>query len=177
MLLNSELQCPQCSKNYFSAALLLKHFSKHVNENSTNFLKASKKNIPDLYPIKIDPIKYCEATLNEDTRTNLNNARKYQCSYCKKQFGWSTDLKRHILTHTGEKPFQCIACLQSFTRKFLLKNHEIKCKKYKSKTKIPDLKPIVLFKNKVPAKSKFLSNKKSKINQSFEFKGVSICST
>ncbi|KAK7790715.1 hypothetical protein R5R35_007954 [Gryllus longicercus] len=50
--------------------------------------------------------------------------RKYLCHVCSKSFGWSTDLKRHILTHTGERPFKCQMCDATFTRNFLLQKHE-----------------------------------------------------
>jgi DNA-directed RNA polymerase subunit RPC12/RpoP len=52
--------------------------------------------------------------------------KKYVCTYCNKRFGWSTDLKRHILTHTGERPFQCQLCGATFTRNFLLQKHVLK---------------------------------------------------
>lgn len=49
--------------------------------------------------------------------------RKYVCPFCEKRFGWSTDLKRHVILHTGERPFKCKWCPITFTRKFLLQNH------------------------------------------------------
>ncbi|KAL7639984.1 UNVERIFIED_CONTAM: hypothetical protein RMT77_009398 [Armadillidium vulgare] len=49
--------------------------------------------------------------------------RKYVCEFCNKRFGWSTDLKRHVILHTGERPFKCKWCPITFTRKFLLQNH------------------------------------------------------
>lgn len=67
-----------------------------------------------------------------DNLTNINNCsktsnkKKYPCHLCTKVFGWSTDLKRHILVHTGERPFKCKTCFASFTRNFLLQKHQSK---------------------------------------------------
>lgn len=52
--------------------------------------------------------------------------KKYACHLCTKVFGWSTDLKRHILVHTGERPFKCKTCQATFTRNFLLQKHQSK---------------------------------------------------
>ncbi|XP_053643606.2 uncharacterized protein [Cherax quadricarinatus] len=66
-------------------------------------------------------------------------ARKYVCCYCNRRFGWSTDLKRHVILHTGEKPFQCKVCPTAFTRKFLLQNHMKRM--HPDKCKMSDLWP------------------------------------
>ncbi|XP_045591980.1 uncharacterized protein [Procambarus clarkii] len=66
-------------------------------------------------------------------------ARRYVCCYCNRRFGWSTDLKRHVILHTGEKPFQCKICPTAFTRKFLLQNHMKRM--HPDKCKMSDLWP------------------------------------
>lgn len=66
-------------------------------------------------------------------------ARKYVCCYCNRRFGWSTDLKRHVILHTGEKPFECKVCPVAFTRKFLLQNHMKRM--HPDKCKMSDLWP------------------------------------
>ncbi|XP_066970736.1 zinc finger and BTB domain-containing protein 7A-like isoform X21 [Macrobrachium rosenbergii] len=49
--------------------------------------------------------------------------RPYQCSYCPMNFSHNTTLKNHMMTHTGEKPFKCSHCTYCTSRKNSLKAH------------------------------------------------------
>ncbi|XP_015126297.1 ras-responsive element-binding protein 1 [Diachasma alloeum] len=51
------------------------------------------------------------------------------CPYCERPFPWTSSLRRHILTHTGQKPYQCVHCSLLFTTKsncdrHLLRKHK-----------------------------------------------------
>ncbi|XP_045128113.1 zinc finger protein 341-like [Portunus trituberculatus] len=48
---------------------------------------------------------------------------KHKCNYCNKEFSKNFDLRQHIRSHTGEKPFQCIVCGRAFTQKSNVKKH------------------------------------------------------
>lgn len=36
--------------------------------------------------------------------------KPYECTICGKTFCWAGDVKRHLRTHTGVKPYQCPHC-------------------------------------------------------------------
>lgn len=65
--------------------------------------------------------------------------KRYACHLCPKTFGWTTDLKRHLLIHTGERPFMCTMCNATFTRNFLLQKHKTKIHQCRSPSEVSQL--------------------------------------
>lgn len=53
----------------------------------------------------------------------VKQKKTYPCEECGKVFGWPTDLKRHVLIHSGLRPFSCKHCDSSFNRSWLLRKH------------------------------------------------------
>lgn len=47
-----------------------------------------------------------------------------QCSLCSKRFTRPYNLRSHVKTHTGERPFVCTICSKSFARRHDCKRHE-----------------------------------------------------
>lgn len=49
--------------------------------------------------------------------------RPFPCEYCEKRFVDRERLKVHIRIHTGEKPFSCSLCNRAFSQKSTVKRH------------------------------------------------------
>ncbi|GFU33585.1 hypothetical protein NPIL_226091 [Nephila pilipes] len=50
---------------------------------------------------------------------------RFQCIYCSYGTASNADLKKHHLTHTGERPHACHICGRRFSLKENLKRHSI----------------------------------------------------
>lgn len=58
---------------------------------------------------------------------NKNAEGKFECPHCNKTYLHLKHLKRHLLRHTGERPYQCHLCKDTFSRSDILKRHFQKC--------------------------------------------------
>ncbi|XP_038634352.1 zinc finger protein 281b isoform X1 [Scyliorhinus canicula] len=54
----------------------------------------------------------------------LHGPKVHICEHCCASFRSSYHLRRHVLIHTGERPFQCSQCNMCFIQKYLLQRHE-----------------------------------------------------
>ena len=48
--------------------------------------------------------------------SSSSSANSFICNFCFRSFGFKSQLDRHIVTHTGEKPFKCPICFAKFSR-------------------------------------------------------------
>lgn len=60
---------------------------------------------------------------DDDEEMTSGNKNTFTCKHCKKEFTLKGNLKRHILTHAGVKPYICGICNKGFSRKADLEIH------------------------------------------------------
>ena len=52
---------------------------------------------------------------------------RFPCPRCLQTFTQRVNRDRHLYNHTGERPFGCAACGDGFTRRDILRKHQLKC--------------------------------------------------
>ncbi|XP_035208138.1 transcriptional repressor CTCF-like [Stegodyphus dumicola] len=57
------------------------------------------------------------------TRIYKSTNLLYQCSLCSYSSNYKANLRKHLLCHTGQKPYKCLMCGRTFTRRTNLKRH------------------------------------------------------
>ncbi|XP_034245555.1 myoneurin-like [Thrips palmi] len=118
-----------CENGTDSDEIRFDHSKKNSNRKQLAPKKISRPDNDMLHELSSKLPEHTTLTTVEcpsPEREKHGSKKKYPCHICSKVFGWSTDLKRHILIHTGERPFKCKLCPSSFTRNFLLQKHESK---------------------------------------------------
>ncbi|KAF2806453.1 uncharacterized protein BDZ99DRAFT_95248 [Mytilinidion resinicola] len=68
------------------------------------------------------------STRSEGLIDPIRNAEnKLECPHCNKTYLLLRHLKRHLLRHMGERPYQCHLCKDTFPRSDVLRRHFQKC--------------------------------------------------
>ena len=141
--------CSLCGKSFMYAYQLKKHESNHAETKpygctvcgrcyeSEAALKTHQL-VHGLLPDANSGKKKYTCTLCDKTystahgyckhmsRTHADEADRYVCSICGKEFKEPSSLKKHEMTHSGERPLKCEICEKGFIFALSLKRHKMK---------------------------------------------------
>ncbi|XP_013163419.1 PREDICTED: LOW QUALITY PROTEIN: gastrula zinc finger protein XlCGF52.1-like [Papilio xuthus] len=103
------LRCTQCSERFTEHFRKLKHLKEVHGITFTFECEFCKLVFPSRRSLTM--------------HTNKYHSIKTQCEVCKKNFSCITTLKKHMVSHTGERNFGCKICDKSYRHQKSLKQH------------------------------------------------------
>lgn len=124
--------CQHCNKEFIFLAHLKYHLrivhKKKLPESMELRNSANKKEVPTTSHICHQcgkSFKTTQVLKAHERFVHQLVPKKQICEVCGKMFHLASKLKRHMVQHTGEKPFECEKCSMRFGHKQTLRNHQI----------------------------------------------------
>jgi len=93
-----------------------------INFDLKNFVSCSQMSPSWVCVQPGNPDEQFWRVLEMNSETGRPNT-KYICKFCRKKFHTSSNIKSHIRSHTGEKPYRCNFCTKCFSQRTNLKRH------------------------------------------------------
>uniref|UniRef100_A0A8C6VI24 C2H2-type domain-containing protein n=1 Tax=Naja naja TaxID=35670 RepID=A0A8C6VI24_NAJNA len=130
-------KCSQCSKSFLHKAILMSHMMTHMKQASRKHPKNGKSLTvksalvdSEISHERGSPTK-CPVSRKIITRSSYRlwcprkwaQKTPHQCQYCGKCLSTRIILADHEKLHTGERPYKCHKCTESFIRKPHLFRH------------------------------------------------------
>ena len=103
------LECDQCDKTFRDKFGLERHKLTHTGGSQEAYV-----------------CQTCGKNFFEESEFNVHVNRKckdFRCKFCHKIFRDGHDLRRHVITHSDERPFECGVCNKAYRDQYNLNRH------------------------------------------------------
>ncbi|XP_040266900.1 zinc finger protein 770 [Bufo bufo] len=131
-------QCNICLRHFKNSETFLRHQQLH-HSGPVKEVRLSKRPSRPVQKSSFSAPLYCfgcqKTFASEEKRllhhcdlmnvTMVKRSQPRRCEFCYKMFPSRSKLERHLMIHTGQKPFTCALCGKAFRQKTHLKIHQL----------------------------------------------------
>lgn len=128
-------QCSMCHRHFKNSETFSKHQQLHLAGQEVRLSRRSPPALKRFFPLPLYCFG-CHKTFASEEKhllhqcdflkvTAVKKTEMRRCDFCNKVFPSRSKLERHLMIHTGQKPFACALCGKAFRQKTHLKIHQL----------------------------------------------------
>lgn len=119
-------KCTYCEHTFGRLSHLRKHVKKVCGPNKQEKQASTIfqcKFCEVVFPSKVELRKHSSVCEKKESKAKPSQVALHVCNICNKDFASPYNVRRHQLTHSDDRPFECEYCSKSFKEKSSLTKH------------------------------------------------------